>query len=162
MIAAGNDSRQSGMRIWVDADACPVPVKEILFRAADRLSIELTLVANHPLRTPPSVFVKSVQVPTGFDVADHYIANAMRPGDLIVTADIPLAAQVVENGGLALNPRGELYTRENVGQLLDMRNFMDELRASGVPTAGPPALSAADRRSFARQLDRVLTNRSQA
>jgi uncharacterized protein YaiI (UPF0178 family) len=134
------------MRIWVDADACPVVIKDVLFRAADRVEIELTLVANKPLRTPPSRFIKSVQVNAGFDVADHYIAQSVQPDDLVVTADIPLAAQVVEKGGLALNPRGQLYTIENVRQLLDMRNFLDELRSSGVQTGGPAPLSKGDRR----------------
>jgi uncharacterized protein YaiI (UPF0178 family) len=143
------------MRIWVDADACPVVIKDVLFRAADRVEIELTLVANKPLRTPPSRFIKSVQVNAGFDVADHYIAQSVQPDDLVVTADIPLAAQVVEKGGLALNPRGQLYTIENVRQLLDMRNFLDELRSSGVQTGGPAPLSKGDR-MFANQLDRLL------
>jgi uncharacterized protein YaiI (UPF0178 family) len=144
------------MRIWVDADACPVVIKDVLFRAADRVEIELTLVANKPLRTPPSRFIKSVQVNAGFDVADHYIAQSVQPDDLVVTADIPLAAQVVEKGGLALNPRGQLYTIENVRQLLDMRNFLDELRSSGVQTGGPAPLSKGDRQMFANQLDRLL------
>lgn len=144
------------MRIWVDADACPVVIKDVLFRAADRVEIELTLVANKPLRTPPSRFIKSVQVNAGFDVADHYIAQSVQPDDLVVTADIPLAAQVVEKGGLALNPRGQLYTIENVRQLLDMRNFLDELRSSGVQTGGPAPLSKGDRQVFANQLDRLL------
>ena len=146
------------MRIWVDADACPIVIKDVLFRAADRVEIELTLVANKPLRTPPSRFIKSVQVNAGFDVADHYIAQSVQPDDLVVTADIPLAAQVVEKGGLALNPRGQLYTLENVRQLLDMRNFMDELRSSGVQTGGPAPLSKGDRQVFANQLDRLLAS----
>jgi len=148
------------MRIWVDADACPVVIKDVLYRAADRVGVELTLVANKPLRTPPSRFIKSVQVAAGFDVADHYIAQSVLPDDLVVTADIPLAAQVVEKGGFALNPRGQLYTGENVRQLLDMRNFMDELRSSGVQTSGPPVLSKADRQVFANQLDRLLARRN--
>ena len=148
------------MRIWVDADACPFVIKDVLYRAADRVGIELTLVANKPLRTPPSRFIKAVQVPAGFDVADHYIVRSVQAGDLVVTADIPLAAQAVEQGGLALNPRGQLYTRENVRQLLDMRNFMDELRSSGVQTGGPAALSNSDRQAFANQLDRLLARRS--
>ena len=146
------------MRIWVDADACPVVIKDVLFRAADRVEIELTLVANKPLRTPPSRFIKSVQVNAGFDVADHYIAQSVQPDDLVVTADIPLAAQVVEKGGLALNPRGQLYTIENVRQLLDMLNFLDELRSSGVQTGGPAPLSKGDRQVFANQLDRLLAS----
>lgn len=148
------------MRIWVDADACPVAIKEVLYRAADRVEVELTLVANKALRTPPSRFIKSVQVAAGFDVADHYIAQSVRPDDLVVTADIPLAARVVANGGLALNPRGQLYTNENVRQLLDMRNFLDELRSSGVQTGGPAALSKGDRQVFANQLDRLLARRT--
>lgn len=151
--------RGSHVRIWVDADACPVAIKELLFRAADRVRIPLTLVANKPLRTPPSPHINAVQVSAGFDVADHYIAGSVQPGDLVVTADIPLAAQVVAQGGLALNPRGELYTAENVRQLLDMRNFMDELRASGVQTGGPAPLSNSDRKIFANQLDRLLAQR---
>ena len=144
------------MRIWVDADACPVVIKDMLYRAADRVGVELTLVANKPLRTPPSRFIRVVQVEAGFDVADHYIANSVKPDDLVVTADIPLAAQVVEKGALALNPRGQLYTDENVRQLLDMRNFLDELRSSGVQTGGPATLSKSDRQMFANQLDRLL------
>jgi uncharacterized protein YaiI (UPF0178 family) len=149
------------VRIWVDADACPVVIKDILYRAANRVGIQLTLVANKPLRTPPSPHIKSVQVSAGFDVADHYIADAVQSGDIVVTADIPLAAEVVERGGLALNPRGELYTAANVRQLLDMRNFMDELRASGVQTGGPAALSNSDRQVFANQLDRLLAQQSE-
>lgn len=147
------------MRIWVDADACPAVIKDILFRAADRVGVQLTLVANKPLRTPPSTHIKAVQVCAGFDVADHYIVNAVQSADLVVTADIPLAAEVVARGGLALNPRGELYSRENVRQLLDMRNFMDELRASGVQTGGPAPLSNSDRQVFANRLDRLLAKR---
>ena len=146
------------MRIWVDADACPVVIKDVLYRAAVRVGVELTLVANKPLRTPPSPLIKAVQVEAGFDVADHYIAQSAGPGDLVVTADIPLATQVVEKGALALNPRGQLYTDENVRQLLDMRNFMDELRSSGVQTGGPAALSKGDRQVFANQLDRLLAS----
>jgi uncharacterized protein YaiI (UPF0178 family) len=148
------------MRIWVDADACPAVIKDILYRAANRVGVQLTLVANKPLRTPPSPHIKAVQVCAGFDVADHYIASAVQSGDLVITADIPLAAEVVECGGLALNPRGELYTAANVRQLLDMRNFMDELRASGVQTGGPAPLSNSDRQVFANQLDRLLARRS--
>ena len=132
----------------------------MLFRAADRVGVQMTLVANQPLRTPPSPHIKSVQVPAGFDVADHYIAQSVQPGDLVVTADIPLAAEVVAQDALALNPRGELYTAENVGQLLDMRNFMDELRSSGVQTGGPTPLGNSDRRVFANQLDRLLARQT--
>lgn len=146
----------SDLRIWVDADACPVPVKEILYRAAERVQCTLTLVANQTLRVPASPWIRSVQVPRGFDVADNHIANAVRAGDLVVTADIPLAASVVEKDAFALNPRGEFYSRENVRELLDLRNFMDTLRSSGVQTGGPEALSQADRQRFANRLDRFL------
>lgn len=148
------------MRIWVDADACPVVIKDILYRAANRVGVQLTLVANKALRTPPSPHIRTVQVCPGFDVADHYIVSALESGDLVVTADIPLAAEVVARDGLALNPRGELYTSANVRQLLDLRNFMDELRASGVQTGGPAPLSNSDRQVFANQLDRLLAQRS--
>ncbi len=151
---------EAHVRIWVDADACPAVIKDILFRAANRVGVQLTLVANKPLRTPPSMHIKAVQVCAGFDVADHYIVNAVQFGDLVVTADIPLAAEVVARGGLALNPRGELYSSENVRQLLDMRNFMDELRASGVQTGGPAPLSNSDRQLFANRLDRLLAKRA--
>lgn len=144
------------LRIWVDADACPVAIKEILFRAAQRTETPLTLVANSALRTPPSKLINAVQVPSGFDVADNYIANNLRPGDLVVTADIPLAADVLDNGGYALNPRGELYSADNIKQRLTMRDFMDELRGSGIQTGGPKSLSQADRHAFANQLDRLL------
>ena len=144
------------MHIWVDADACPAPIKEILYRAADRVKVQVVLVANRPLRTPPSPWIRSIQVARGLDVADDHIASAMVPGDLVVTADIPLAAVVVERGGYALNPRGEFYSLDNVRELLDMRNFMEGLRASGIETGGPAAFSQADRQSFANQLDRFI------
>ncbi|MHB1300078.1 MAG: YaiI/YqxD family protein [Burkholderiales bacterium] len=144
------------MNIWVDADACPSAVKDILFRAAQRVGIQLTLVANRPLRIPPSPFIRAMQVPSGFDVADARIAELAGEGDLVVTADIPLAAQVVEKGALALNPRGERYNRDNIRECLSLRNFMDEMRGSGVQTGGPPAFSQADRQAFARELDRLL------
>jgi uncharacterized protein YaiI (UPF0178 family) len=144
------------LHIWVDADACPKVIKEILFRAAQRLKIPLTLVANHPLHTPPMPYIKAVQVSGGFDVADHYIAERVNPGDLVITADIPLAAAVIDKGGHALNPRGEFYTPDNIRQRLTMRNFMDELRGSGVNTGGPPALNQRDRQAFANELDRFL------
>ena len=144
------------MNIWVDADACPAAVKEILYRAAERARVPLTLVANKPLRTPPSPFIRSLQVPRGFDVADNEIARRVEPGDLVVTADIPLAAQVIERGGHALDPRGELYSPETIRERLTMRDFMDELRASGVQTGGPPPLAHGDRQRFANQLDRLL------
>jgi uncharacterized protein YaiI (UPF0178 family) len=145
------------MQIWVDADACPGVIKEILFRVADRLEIRVTLVANKLLRIPPSRFIKAVQVPAGFDVADKEIVLLTQAGDLVITADIPLAAEVLQKGGHALNPRGEFYTKDNIQQHLTMRNFMDELRASGVDTGGPAPFSNSDRQMFANQLDRHLT-----
>jgi len=150
------------MQIWVDADACPAAIKEMLYRTADRVKIHVVLVANRPLRTPPSPWLRSIQVARGFDVADNHIVSAIAPGDLVVTADIPLAAAVVDRGGYALNPRGQFYSRENIRELLDMRNFMDGLRASGVETGGPPAFTHADRRSFANQLDRFITRATDA
>ncbi|MGD2119462.1 MAG: YaiI/YqxD family protein [Chromatiales bacterium] len=144
------------MTIWVDADACPGVIKEILFRAAQRTGVQLTLVANQPLRTPPSRNISSLQVPAGFDVADNEIVKRVDAGDLVVTSDIPLAAEVIEKGGLALSPRGEMHTRENIRGRLNMRDFMDTMRASGVNTGGPPALSQSDRQSFANHLDRYL------
>ncbi len=145
------------MQIWVDADACPLVIKEILYRAADRARVTLTLVANKLLRTPASPFIRSLQVPRGFDVADKEIARQVQPGDLVITADIPLAAQVIERGGHALDPRGEVYTSDNIRERLTMRDFMDELRASGVDTGGPASFSQGDRHAFAKQLDRFLT-----
>jgi uncharacterized protein YaiI (UPF0178 family) len=144
------------MNIWVDADACPAVVKDILYRAAERAQVILTLVANQPLRTPRSSFIRTLQVPRGFDVADSEIARRVEPGDLVVTADIPLAAQVIERGGHALDPRGELHSPDTIRERLTMRNFMDELRASGVQTGGPPPLAHGDRQRFANQLDRWL------
>lgn len=148
------------MHIWVDADACPRAVKDILFRAAVRTATPLTLIANQTLLVPPSPHIRSVQVPKGFDVADNEIVHRLAAGDLVITGDIPLAAEVVAKGGHALSPRGERYTKENIGALLNMRDFMDTLRASGVETGGPPALSAADQRAFAAQLDRFLARRA--
>ena len=144
------------MQIWVDADACPIAIKEILYRAAERNRLQLILVANQMLRTPPSAWIRAVQVPKGFDVADNHIAEAVTPGDLVITADIPLAAAVIERQAHALNPRGEFYSKENIRALLDMRNFMDALRSSGVETGGPNAFSQSDRQAFANQLDRFL------
>jgi uncharacterized protein YaiI (UPF0178 family) len=144
------------MRIWVDADACPGAIKEILYRVAGRTQTPLILVANQWLKVPPSPYIKAIQVSKGFDVADRHIATAVEAGDIVVTADIPLAALVVDKGAHALNPRGELYGRENIAQLLDMRNFLDTLRASGIDTGGPPAFSNADRQAFANRLDRLL------
>ena len=144
------------MQMWVDADACPVVIKEILYRAAERLGMELTLVANHQLNVPASAYIRAVQVPGGFDVADRRIAEAVQPGDLVVTADIPLAADVVRKGACALNPRGELYTEENIAERLTIRDMMEELRSSGRVTGGPPTLDKRDRQAFANQLDRLL------
>ena len=144
------------MHIWVDADACPGVVKEILFRAAERRQMPLVLVANQLIRHPPSPWIRAVQVEMGFDVADQHIVDAASAGDLVITADIPLAAAVIDKGAHALNPRGELYSKENIRQLLDMRNFMDTLRSSGVETGGPAAFSQSDRQNFANQLDRLL------
>ena len=147
------------MRIWVDADACPNAIKDILFRAAERAGIELTLVANQPVRTPPSRFIRAIQVPAGFDAADDRIVEQVLAGDLVVTADIPLAAAVIGKGGQALDPRGELYTADNIKERLAMRKFMDELRSSGTETGGPPAFANADRQAFAGRLDRILAGR---
>lgn len=144
------------MAIWVDADACPNVVKEILFRAAQRTKIMLTLVANQPISTPPSPYIKSIQVASGFDVADNYIAQEVAVGDLVITADIPLAAEVVEKDAIALNPRGEKYTKENIKQRLTMRNFMEEMRGAGQATGGPPPLNQQDRQAFANALDRYI------
>lgn len=145
------------MQIWVDADACPVAIKEILYRAAERRRVSLTLVANQPLRTPPSAFIKAIQVGAGFDVADKLIVQQLQAGDLVITADIPLAADAIAKGGHALNPRGELYTSDTIKERLTMRNFMDELRGSGVQTGGPPTLSQRDRQTFANRLDQFLS-----
>jgi len=145
------------MKIWVDADACPVVIKDILFRAAERTGVQLTLVANQPVRIPPSRCIKFIQVASGFDVADNEIVKRLGAGDLVITADIPLAAEVVEKGAYALNPRGELYSADNIRARLNMRDFMDTLRASGIDTGGPPALSQGDRKSFANHLDKILT-----
>jgi uncharacterized protein len=147
-------------RIWVDADACPVAIKEILFRAALRAQIFVTLVANHALRVPPSPYIRSIQVSAGFDVADNEIARQVAAGDLVVTQDIPLAAAVIDKGALAIHPRGELYTPETIQQGLSMRNFMEELRSAGVDTGGPAALHARDKQAFANQLDRWLAQRA--
>ena len=146
-------------RIWVDADACPGPIKEILFRAAERTQTPLTLIANHPLPQRPSALITTVQVAHGFDVADNEIVRRLQPGDLVITADIPLAAEVIEKDGDALNPRGERYTKDTIKARLTMRNFMDELRGSGIQTGGPSALSKSDRKRFADQLDRWLASR---
>ncbi|MFZ6674553.1 YaiI/YqxD family protein [Undibacterium sp. Xuan67W] len=144
------------MKIWVDADACPNPIKDILFRVADRLGVTTTLVANRLLSVPPSRFIKAIQVPSGFDVADQEIVRLMEAGDLVITGDIPLASDVLDKGGHALNPRGSFYTKDNIREYLTMRQFMDELRSSGVETGGPNAFSQADRQAFANQLDRFM------
>lgn len=145
------------MTVWVDADACPVVIKEILFRAAQRRKVPLHLLANHSIRIPKSEFICFTQVAAGFDIADNEIAKRVKPKDLVVTADIPLAAEVIDKGARALNPRGELYSTANIRARLNMRDFMDTLRSSGIDTGGPPPLSQAERRDFANQLDRYLT-----
>jgi uncharacterized protein YaiI (UPF0178 family) len=144
------------MQIWVDADACPGVIKEILFRAAERAKISITLVSNQFLRTPPSRYIKAIQVPAGFDVADGKIVQHLEQGDLVITADIPLAAEVIAKGGHALNPRGEFYTPDTIRERLNMRDFIDTLRSSGVETGGPSSFSQGDRKAFASQLDRFL------
>jgi uncharacterized protein YaiI (UPF0178 family) len=148
------------MHIWVDADACPNVIKDILYRAAQRLRTPLTLVANQPLRTPPSPYIRCVQVACGFDVADHYIVDALQTGDLVITADIPLAAATIAKDGHALNPRGEFYSKDNIQERLAMRNLMSELRDNGVETGGPATLDSRHRQAFANQLDRFLAKRS--
>ena len=144
------------MQIWVDADACPNVIKEILFRAAERVQVPLILVANKILQIPPSRYIRAMRVGAGFDVADNTIVREMESGDLVITADIPLAAAVINRSGHALNPRGEYYSKENIEERLAMRNFMDELRETGVNTGGPAALSQKDRQAFANGLDRFL------
>jgi len=145
------------MKIWVDADACPAVIKDILFKAAERTGVQLTLVANQKVQIPRSRFISFVQVASGFDVADNEIVKRLEAGDLVITGDIPLAADVIEKGGHALNPRGELYTVENIKARLNIRDFMDTLRGSGINTGGPPALSQSDRKAFADHLDKLLT-----
>lgn len=144
------------MTIWVDADACPRVIKEILYRAAERVQVELVLVANRPLHTPRSRFIRSTKVGAGFDVADRHIADSVQPGDLVITADIPLAADVVDKDAIALNPRGELYNEDNIKERLAMRDLMNQLRSTGMETGGPPEFSKKDRMAFANALDRVL------
>lgn len=148
------------MKIWVDADACPVVIKDILYRAAQRTKIQVTLVANQSLDIPASHFINFIQVSQGFDVADNEIVKRMQSGDLVITSDIPLAADVIEKGGIALSPRGELYTTENIRARLNMRDFMETLRSSGVNTGGPPALNQSDRKAFANHLDQFLAKHS--
>lgn len=145
------------MQVWVDADACPGEIKELLFRAAVRRNVKITLVANQPMYTPKSEFIDSVVVSQGANVADQRIVELLAPGDLVVTADIPLAADVVAKGGQALNPRGELYTDSNVGERLAVRNMLDEMRGGGAITGGPPNFNAKDKQAFANQFDRWLT-----
>ncbi|MFO7984017.1 MAG: YaiI/YqxD family protein [Desulfuromonadales bacterium] len=145
------------MQIWIDADACPRAIKEILYRAAVRRKVSLTLVANKVMQTPPSPYIKSIKVSAGFDVADQYIVDQLEPGDLVITADIPLAADVLAKGGYVLDPRGESLTEENIGERLAIRNALDELRGVGVDTGGPATFNASDRQAFANQLDRFLT-----
>jgi uncharacterized protein YaiI (UPF0178 family) len=145
------------MHVWVDADACPSEIKELLYRAAMRRKVKATLVANQQMPTPKSEYIDSIVVQAGMDVADRRIVALLEPGDLVVTADIPLAADVVARGGQALNPRGELYTDSNIGERLAVRNMLDDLRAGGQITGGPPNFNAKDKQAFANQLDRWLT-----
>ena len=144
------------MKIWVDGDACPVVIKEILYKAANRKAIQLTLVANQYIRVPPSRYIDSLRVPPGYDAADSEIISRLSAGDLVITSDIPLAAEVLEKGGHALSPRGEWFSRDNIGSRLNMRDFMDSLRGSGIESGGPPPLSQGDRPAFANHLDRFL------
>lgn len=144
------------MQIWVDADACPNVIKEVLFRAADRAQVMVTLVANQYIKTPPSPYIRSMQVASGFDVADNEIVKRTEPGDLVITADIPLAAEVLEKGGAAINPRGERYSPATIRERLTMRDFMDTMRSSGIQTGGPSTLNQRDRQQFANELDKWL------
>ena len=148
------------MKIWVDGDACPVVIKEILFRAAERTRVMVTLVANQPINIPKSRFINFIQVTQGFDVADNEIVNRLDSGDLVITSDIPLAADAIEKGGTALSPRGELYTANNIKARLNMRDFMESLRSTGVETGGPSALSQSDRKLFADHLDKILNRQA--
>lgn len=149
------------MKLWVDADACPLVIKEILYRAAERTGIQLTLVANQTLRIPRAPNIAALRVSPGFNVADNEIVTRVEEGDLVITSDIPLAAEVVAKGGFALDPRGELYSAENVGARLNMRDFMDTLRSSGIETGGPPALTQSNRQLFANNLDKLLSKYGQ-
>lgn len=144
------------LKIWVDADACPVVIKDILFRAAQRAGVTTTLVANQYLKVPKSPFIQFLQVASGFDIADNEIVRRVEAGDLVITSDIPLAAEAIEKGAVALSPRGELHTQENIGARLNMRDFLDTMRSSGLDTGGPPPLSQSDRQAFANHLDRIL------
>jgi len=145
------------MKIWVDADSCPVVIKDILFRAANRTEVQLTLVANQTLRIPLSRYIRFLKVTSGFDVADNEIVKRLNAGDLVVTSDIPLAAEVIEKRAYVLSPRGEVFSADNIKDRLTMRDFKDTLRASGIETGGPPALTHSDRKSFANHLDKLLT-----
>ena len=149
------------MKIWVDADACPKAIKDILFRVAERLSITTTLVANHTLQIPPSRYIQFLQVKSGFDVADNEIVKRLMVGDLVITSDIPLAYEVLCGGSHAINPRGELYTQDNIKERLNMRDFMDTLRSNGIDTGGPTALSSRDLQAFSNQLDKFLVKQRQ-
>ncbi|MEP3825219.1 MAG: YaiI/YqxD family protein [Marinobacter sp.] len=144
------------MPIWVDADACPVPIREIICRAATRWKVQTTFIANHVITLPPSPFISRRQVPQGFDVADNEIMDQMTKGDLVITQDIPLAAEAIEKGATVFNPRGQAFTKENIRQRLAMRNFMEEMRNAGQVTGGPAPFGQADRKEFANQLDRWL------
>ncbi len=146
------------MKIWVDADACPAVIKDILYKAVRRTKVSMTLVANQYLKIPASPFIKMLQVPAGYDVADNEIVKRCTKGDLVITNDIPLADEIIDNGGIALSPRGELFTTENIKPRLNIRDFMDTMRASGVNSGGPSALSQADRQEFANHLDKILTH----
>lgn len=159
MVDAMEDQPSRELQVWVDADACPAVVRDILFRAAERAKVQITLVANQWLRTPPSRYIRALQVQGGYDVADDAIAERAGRGDLVVTQDIPLAARVLERGAEAVNPRGERFTADNIAQRLSMRNFMDELRGAGVQTGGPAAFHARDRQAFANALDGWLARR---
>jgi hypothetical protein len=148
------------MKIWVDADACPAVIKDILYRAANRTQVPLTLIANKMLRVPPSPWIRALQVLSGFDIADRRIALEAEAGDLVITADVPLAALVIAKGAFVLDPRGDLLDAGNIQERLTMRNFMDGLRGSGVETGGPAAFSSADRQTFANRLDGLLAKRA--
>ncbi len=158
LVGVSLEQTWDNMKIWVDADACPVVIKEILFKAAERTGVQMTLVANQPMRVPALPCIQFIQVGSGLDVADNEIVKRLAAGDLVITADIPLASDVIEKGGHALNPRGELYSVENIRSRLSMRDFMDSLRANGVDTGGPPVLNQNDRQAFANQLDKLLSN----
>ncbi len=150
------------MKIWVDADACPKAVKEILFRVAERTKTEMTFVANQRVQVPRSGFITIIQVEQGPDVADDTIADLSAPGDLVITADIPLAARIVAKGVQALDPRGKVYDRENIGQILAMRDFMDSLRGSGIDSGGPGTFGPRERQNFANLLDQILARAAKA